>query len=318
MAYRFEEGYFSSANQVTNVYYCRYLPERIKGVVLLLHGMGSHAARYRELADILSASGYAVYAYDLVGHGKSVSDGEAFGTFAEKNGDVVLVKDLFTMTELIRRRFRMLPFFAFGHSLGSFILRAFVAAHPNVFDGIILSGTAKPMTFSFLKRHKLQRLIKKAGRKYSPEVERLMLGGLVAPFLQEEGSWLTTRPESLPNKRTDPYVGHKMKADAYGDIFKLLDYISSDEWLDRAPRGCSILFLSGERDPLGGSEIEDLAELLKNMDFGKIVCKIYRGEKHELLGSLSNDRVVGDLIAFLDEETEAVGDLRRQRILGGI
>lgn len=134
-----------------------------KGVVLLIHGMGSHSGTYRTFAETLCENGYAVYAYDLLGHGKSVGEGERFGTFAKENGDVALVKDLEALTGIIRKRFRQLPFFAFGHSLGSFIVRAFLASHPSVFDGVILSGTAKPMTFSVFKRFRLKRLLKQSG-----------------------------------------------------------------------------------------------------------------------------------------------------------
>lgn len=314
MAIRFGEGYFPSHNQVSQVYYCHYTPEMPKGVVLLIHGMGGHSGRYREFAESLCERGYAVYAYDLIGHGKSVGEGEDFGTFAEADGDIALVKDLETVTSLVRRRFRQLPFFAFAHSLGSFITRAFAATHPSVFDGILLSGTAEVTELSFFKKRKLKKLLAKARRAVSPEVERLVMGDLVKPFLNESGYWLTTRPESLASPESDPFIGHKMKADAYGDMIRLLEYISSDEWLEKMPHGTPILFLSGARDPLGGygDGIRSLADQLLDDGFSKVSVKIYEGEKHELLGSLSHDTVISDVFAFLDEESDAVTAMRRQ------
>ena len=158
MSIRFFEGYFPSSNGESQVYYCHYTPDMPKGVVLFVHGMGSHSGVYKNLAEKVCEEGYAVYTYDLLGHGKSVSEGENFGTFARENGDVALVKDLEIITSMIRRRFRQLPFFVFAHSLGSFITRAFLASHNDVFDGAILSGTAKPMQFSFFKRFRLKKL----------------------------------------------------------------------------------------------------------------------------------------------------------------
>jgi len=312
MSIRFKEGYFPSYNQVSQIYYCHYTPDMPKGVVLLIHGMGSYSGCYKAFAELLCEQGYAVYAYDLLGHGRSVGEGECFGTFAEENGDVALVKDLETMTAIIRKRFRQLPFFVFAHSLGSFIVRAFLASHKEVFDGVILSGTAKPMSFSFFKRLKLKKLLKKSGREYSPAVERAMLGSLVAPFLKEEGSWLTTCPENLPKKEDDPYIGHKMRADAYGDIFRLLDYISGEECLDETPRATPILFLTGERDPLGGIDLDGLLDSMDDRGFSKVGMRLYEGEKHELLGSLSHEKVIADILVFLSEETEAVTLMRRQ------
>ncbi len=312
MSVRFGEGYFPSYNQISKVYYCHYTPDMPKGVVLLVHGMGSYSGSYESLARMLCENGYAVYAYDLLGHGKSVGEGETFGTFAAENGDIALVKDLETVTATVRRRFRQLPFFVFAHSLGSFIVRAFLASHKEVFDGVILSGTAKPMSFSFFKRLKLKKLLKKSGREYSSAVERVMLGSLVAPFLHEEGSWLTTCPENLPKKSENPYIGHKMRADAYGDIFRLLEYISSDECLEETPRATPILFLAGERDPLGGVALAELVDAMDDRGFSKVGIRLYEGEKHELLGSLSHGKVIADILLFLNEEAEAVTAMRRQ------
>lgn len=312
MSIRFAEGYFPSYNQESSVYYCHYTPDMPKGVVLLSHGMGSHSGLYHTLCETLCEHGYAVYRYDLLGHGKSVSEGENFGTFARENGDVALVKDLETMTGMIRRRFRQLPFFLFAHSLSSFIARAFLSSHKEVFDGVILSGTAKPMQFSFFKRRRFLKLLQKAGREYSPAVERVMLGSLVAPFLKEEGSWLTTNPATLPKKSEDALVGHKMCADAYGDIFRLLEFISGDECLEETSRATPILFLTGERDPLGGKALLDLVEKMDDRGFSKVGIRVYEGEKHELLGSLSHQRVLDDILLYLQEETDAVIAMRRQ------
>ena len=55
-----------------------------------------------------------------------------------------------------------------------------------------------------------------------------------------------------------------------------------------------------------------LVDTLDDLEFSKVVLKIYEGEKHELLGSASHERVVSDLLAFLSEESEAVAAMRRQ------
>lgn len=313
MTIRFNEGYFPSHNQTSQVYYCHYTPDMPKAVILLVHGMGSYATVYDGLARVLCENGYAVYAYDLVGHGRSVGDGEIFGSFSQEDGDVVLVKDMESMTGIIRKRFRQLPLFVYAHSLGSFIARAFAATHPDVFDGMVLSGTIEVTAFSYFKRRRLLKLVKKAGRSYSAEVEKLMLGKLIAPFRDEPGTWLTTSPESFVARRDDPYLSHRMTADAYGDIYRLIDYISSDEWLEKMPHGTPILFQSGERDPLGGARgIPSLAEEMLDDGFSKVTVKLYKGEKHELLSSLSHDTVVADLLSFMSEEADAVTAMRRQ------
>ena len=40
-------------------------------VVCLVHGLGEHSGRYTHLVDFLTKNGYALFALDLRGHGRS-------------------------------------------------------------------------------------------------------------------------------------------------------------------------------------------------------------------------------------------------------
>ena len=40
-------------------------------VVCLVHGLGEHGGRYAHMADFLVGHGYALFSFDLRGHGKS-------------------------------------------------------------------------------------------------------------------------------------------------------------------------------------------------------------------------------------------------------
>ncbi len=305
MDYILKEGLFASANGTSNIFY-RILTPRLPsvGVVFILHGMMSHSGTYLGFAEELTKEGYAVCLYDQAGHGRSVGEGESFGTFAAANGDVVLIKDLGSMVTLMRKRFRHLPFFLLGHSMGSFVARAYVASHPNDFDGAIFSGTCERMSFSFGLKRRLSKAVKKAGRAYSKEVEEIMIGDYKAAF-PEEGSWITTNPAAFD--RDDPLAGHPMLADAYHDMFRLIEYVSSDEWLKDYPKGMPTFFISGERDPLGGrgEGIVALADDLVEKDASDVVYRIYKGEKHETLGSLSDALVRADLLSWLNEKRQA-------------
>ena len=45
--------------------------QRCKGVLALVHGLGEHSGRYCAVVRALTKAGYAVYAFDNQGHGKS-------------------------------------------------------------------------------------------------------------------------------------------------------------------------------------------------------------------------------------------------------
>ena len=44
----------------------------VRGVVLIVHGLGEHAWRYDHVAERLNSWGFAVRAYDQFGHGESM------------------------------------------------------------------------------------------------------------------------------------------------------------------------------------------------------------------------------------------------------
>ncbi|MGI8936006.1 MAG: alpha/beta fold hydrolase, partial [Phormidesmis sp.] len=43
----------------------------IRGVLALIHGLGEHSGRYCNVVKALTAAGYAVFAFDNQGHGRS-------------------------------------------------------------------------------------------------------------------------------------------------------------------------------------------------------------------------------------------------------
>ena len=74
----------------------KWLPDdnkKIRAVVQIVHGMAEHAARYSEFADFLTKNGFAVYADDHRGHGKTAGSQDCIGFFAEKDGWNLVVND---------------------------------------------------------------------------------------------------------------------------------------------------------------------------------------------------------------------------------
>ena len=79
----------------------RWMPDQasaVKGAVQIAHGMAEHAARYERFADALTKAGYAVYANDHRGHGKTAGSQDNLGYFADENGWEKVVEDMHTLT----------------------------------------------------------------------------------------------------------------------------------------------------------------------------------------------------------------------------
>jgi alpha-beta hydrolase superfamily lysophospholipase len=129
--------------------YSAWPVDRPRGVVQIVHGLGEHSGRYAELAGRLNASGYAVYAHDLRGHGQTarLPGGErAPGEHRLGRGGVLTAEaDILRFTRLLRDENPSVPLVALGHSLGSLILQRVINTNSTAFDGIVLTGTALRM-----------------------------------------------------------------------------------------------------------------------------------------------------------------------------
>ena len=125
------------------LYVNRWLPEGApKAVVQIAHGMAEHSSRYARFAQRLTDASYAVYANDHRGHGATTSDPRDHGYFSDSHGFDTVVTDMHVLSERIREEHPGVPFFLFGHSMGSFLSRSYAARFGRELDGLILSGTA--------------------------------------------------------------------------------------------------------------------------------------------------------------------------------
>jgi alpha-beta hydrolase superfamily lysophospholipase len=98
--------------------------ESPRAMVLLVHGLGEHAWRYRRLAATLNAAGFAVRSYDQRGHGESSG---ARGCVPCTDA---LVKDLAEVVDETRDRLdkhQPLPLIVLGHSMGGLVSALWVA-----------------------------------------------------------------------------------------------------------------------------------------------------------------------------------------------
>jgi alpha-beta hydrolase superfamily lysophospholipase len=105
-----------------------------KAVVVLVHGIGEHAGRYRHVAERLNDGGFAVRAADHYGHG--ASSGPRGGLPSVMR----LVDDLAFVVDDTRRSHPGLPLVLLGHSLGGLVAASFVARAVREVDALVLSS----------------------------------------------------------------------------------------------------------------------------------------------------------------------------------
>jgi alpha-beta hydrolase superfamily lysophospholipase len=109
----------------------------LRGVVIIVHGLGEHAGRYDHVARKLNAWGYAVRGYDQCGHG------ESGGLPGSLPTDTRLLDDLADVVDSTRARMhRGTPLILLGHSMGGLVVGHFVSLGIRPVDGLIMSSPA--------------------------------------------------------------------------------------------------------------------------------------------------------------------------------
>ena len=111
--------------------------QALRGVVLIVHGLGEHAGRYDHVARQLNDWGFAVRGYDQCGHGES---GGARGSLPT---DTRLLDDLADIVDSTRARIsKKTPLIVLGHSMGGLVAGRFVSLGIRPVDGLVMSSPA--------------------------------------------------------------------------------------------------------------------------------------------------------------------------------
>jgi alpha-beta hydrolase superfamily lysophospholipase len=106
------------------------------GVVIVQHGLKDHGTRYAAFAERLVTAGYAVYAMDLRGHGRSGGRRVTVDSFDE------YLDDFDAWVRRVKDNEPGRPMFLFGHSMGGVIVTLAAMDRQANVAGIITSAPA--------------------------------------------------------------------------------------------------------------------------------------------------------------------------------
>jgi alpha-beta hydrolase superfamily lysophospholipase len=130
------EGKFLGRNNL-NLYYQSWAPDGVPiAVSLVVHGLAEHSGRYSNLVNYFVPKGYAIYSFDLRGHGKS----EGKRGYVERFS--YYLDDVKTYYDKVVQENKNAKIFLVGHSMGGTIATAYAIKHQSELNGLILSGAA--------------------------------------------------------------------------------------------------------------------------------------------------------------------------------
>lgn len=130
------EGTFKGARGLQLYYQSWHPPRRARAIVAIVHGLGAHSGLFSNALHYLIAQGYAVYAFDLRGHGRSPGQRGHINTWAEFR------EDLSAFLQLIREQEPGCPCFLGGHSLGGVIALDYALRSPEGLQGVMVIAPA--------------------------------------------------------------------------------------------------------------------------------------------------------------------------------
>ena len=281
-----------------------------KGVLQIAHGMAEHSLLYVDFATFMASNGFVVAINDHLGHGKSVSTGGSYGYFGE-NGCENLLQDMHKLYTTMRRDYPAIPYLLLGHSMGSFLTRAYSARYGNELSAVAYLDTCGPIQRSLLtgRRTFAEAKLRKFGPKaHDAAFARHSTDRFNRAFApnRTKYDWLSRDNQFIDQYQNDPLCGFDLTVSGYCVILQLQEQISSPQWYRSVPRNIPILLMSGERDPLGnfGKGIRQLAQRLVRTGHD-VQLILYPEARHALLGETNRQEVYQDLLQFCQSVVSA-------------
>ena len=258
------------------IYWQAWLPESVSAVVLLSHGYAEHSGRYTHVAARLNDAGYAVYAVDHRGHGKSD------GTPGNVDGFRFVLADLATLRERATAAHPHLPVFLLGHSLGALIALDYVTSGgADGLAGLALSGAVLDPTVA----NRVELAI-------APILSR------IAPNLGTSAidpAGVSRDPAVVANYAADPLNYHgKIRSRSGAESLSAIARV-----IDRLPSlTLPTLVMHGAEDPISApSGSQTVVDRIGTEDLS---VKFYDGLFHEIFNEPEQDAVLDDVVAWLD------------------
>ena len=285
-------------------------------VLQLCHGMAEYAMRYERFAEAAVASGYAVFAADLRGHGLTAGSLDKLGYLADQNGFNRVVEDQKELVRVIGERVPGVPIVLFGHSFGSFIAQGFIERYGEEIVGSILSGTRGPDPLAVCSGRLLAHAICLFADKRKPSrfLTQLSFGGCNTriPDAQSPNAWLSRDSNEVDKYDASPWSGFPCSAGFYRDLMDGLAQIHRKREIARIPRSLPVFLLVGEDDPIGsyGKTVRALERRYRACGMDRITVKTYPKGRHELLNDVNRDEVTADILGWMDQ---ALRESRREQ-----
>ena len=275
------------------------------GIVQISHGMIEYIKRYDEFARYLNQYGILVIGNDHLGHGETAKIDDDLGYFCTSNMSETVVADLYEVTRFAKKNYPNVPYFLFGHSMGSFMARRYIMTYGNELDGVIISGTGN-QSGSVLKAGKIMVSLTKffKGDRYRSKMLKNMFFSKFnnhIPNVSTSNDWLTKDETIVDKYNTDKYCTYSFTVNGYRTLLDVLSFIQNSNNIAKISKNLSVFLIAGEEVPVGnyGKAVKNVYEIYKKAGIKDISIKLYKNDRHELINETDKEDVYDDIRHWL-------------------
>lgn len=298
---------FMSANNRDMVKAWRYSPlGKPKSIIQIIHGYGEHSRRYLHMISKFQEAGFAVYADDHIGHGKTGYDNHSLGD-PHSGGYMTYLKDEKKLHDIAVADYPDLPYIVFGHSWGSMLARGYAALFGNDISALILCGVCSQWKGCEIEyndpdfRKEYERDPYQPAGKWFDKVFCDMTARI--ENAASPSDWIARNPEIVADHAGDMFNTFDTTLELVWDFVQLYHFIENEEWASMVPSNIPVYLIAGDQDPCGnyGEGLYHVSNLLANSG-NKTTVKAYSGYRHEIHNEIEVRNEVEDgLVSFIND-----------------
>lgn len=251
----------------------------VRGIMILIHGFNSHSGYMSWPAEQFAGAGFAAYALDHRGRGKS--EGERF--YVEKFSD--WLEDVDKLVGIARSENPGVPVYMLGHSVGGVIASSYAFEHQAEIAGLICESWAFDVGL--------------------PNLVQLAFEGVgyLAPHLplySLKNEIFSRDPDVVAQMNSDPLIANeKEPAETASEVLKAAARLKENMPNLNVP----VFIIHGTDDkatlPRGSQYFYD------NVGSTDKTLKLYEGGYHDLLNDIDKETVMADILAWINERIPA-------------
>lgn len=217
------------------------------------------------------------------------------------------MEDEHTLTGIVKDKYPDLPYFLFGHSMGSFIVKDYITKYADELNGVTLCGTAGDFPGAEEGAKDLKDLIDAGkGDESDPQIAVALMGWMNERCGEVKigNEWICADPFVQYDHANDPFDAFTRPTTNRSMYYfvEMLQNLKGKEWAEKVPKDLPMNIISGDQDPVGlyGKGVEQIYDALKETGH-RAQMKLYEGYRHEIHNYKDiRGEVENQIIGFMD------------------